>query len=692
MANRLLLQAHRVRFLDYTPQSIHCLAFSDDEDLAVARSDGSIEIWSPENHWYQKGVIPGRTNSSIEVLLWCEGNLYSSGLDGRIVQWNTSLLQPQHVTEGNGSAVWCMSFNSSRDKLAAGVENGFIRLYAVQEGGELDFIRAVGPHGSRVLSLSWQPSNQFIFAGGTNSIVKRYEMKRGICDMRITLEKQKEKEIRVWSLVCIDDSHFVSGDSDGKIIIWDSIHGTLVQKFEFHLADILSVVVSSDRKMIFAAGIDQNVICLKKITPNSSEVEWVHSGQVTAHTHDIRAMALSRSNRLVSGGVDTLLVAYNQLDFKKESCEYLYPFPQDSSLYQVAQDRDRLLHQRSTSVDLWQLSSDVTPSSPTTSTRDTHECHPPVHSDPVFLARITLPGSSPSHLTCSTISRDGTHICLSNSSKLWLYRVLTEDASIKLVLSSSIKARHLQFLHSNQIVIATTSGSVLVGDVPTEESVRRDLTVVTLSEATKGVITSLHVSPNNQWIAVVYSHRKIVLFEASKDFSHHQLPSASSPIVSLCFHPHHSYALVLCRNHQLLRINLENQQLTELIAAYNDQENGLPLHWGPVMGSCIVLMGGTESLVIACQDAVLYVRLKDCGLSSNAKGKLKKAGSKRQAAEGEQSWSGLHRNGHLVTKPQSLKLMFLCQLTDSKLVFGEKNWTEISSVFPQPLFRKHYKS
>lgn len=691
MAQSLVLQAHRVRFLDYTPQSISCLAFSDDEDLAVARSDGSIEIWRSEDQWYQKGIIPGRLNASVEVLLWCRGNLYSSGLDGKIVQWDTDLFRQQYVTEGNGGAIWCASPDSTGQTLAAGFEDGFIRLYAVCGTGELNFIKAVGPQGTRILSLSWQPSNRFIFAGGTESIVKRYDMNKGICDMRITLDKPKDKDTLVWSIADIDDGHFVSGDSGGKIQIWDSYHGTLVQSFQLHLADILSVVVSADKKTIFAGGIDQKVVCLKRVSHKASQVGWVQSGEVIAHTHDIRALALSRKNCLVSGGVDTTLVVYDQYNFKKVSCEVIYPFPLASSVCHLATESEQLLHQRNTSVDLWQLSSVAMPTPATSSTHvGSRESQPFVHAHPVCLARLALPSSCADHLTCSAISDDGSLICLSNSSKLWLYQLMTTEGKVNLILSSDIKARHLKFLQSDQIIIATIDGSVIIGNIINGEE-GADLVMSTLLECSDRLVTAIHVCTRQLWIVVVFAHREIVLFEQSKGTSY-RLPSVLSPIASLCFHPRQSIALVLCLNRQLLCVNLETQRFTELIPSYRDRENGLSLHWGPVVGSCVVTLGNKESLVLACQECCAYVNLKALEPSVDPKGKMRKAGSKRPASNSEKTWSELYHHGNLVTKPQAVKLMFLSQLNEKKLVFVEKNWSQITATFPQPIFRKRYKN
>lgn len=85
-----MMDIHRVRFVEYDPQPIHCLSFSDDDvasgctKLALSRGDGSIEIWTSSDgeSIYKKVWVPGRADFSIEALAWCGDRLFSAGLTG----------------------------------------------------------------------------------------------------------------------------------------------------------------------------------------------------------------------------------------------------------------------------------------------------------------------------------------------------------------------------------------------------------------------------------------------------------------------------------------------------------------------------------------------------------------------------------------------------------------------------------
>ena len=66
-------------------------------------------------------------------------------------------------------------------------------------------------------------------------------------------------ELCVWSVMVLSDGTMVSGDSTGTLQFWDGQHGTLLQAFSQHKADILAVAASKDGNTVFATGIDVQV-------------------------------------------------------------------------------------------------------------------------------------------------------------------------------------------------------------------------------------------------------------------------------------------------------------------------------------------------------------------------------------------------------------------------------------------------
>lgn len=78
---------HAVRFVSFNFQAIQCLSFSSDGcRLALSRNDGSIEVWSVQHEVFVKKIwIPGRTDTSIEAIQWCDGRLFTGCLSGMLI-------------------------------------------------------------------------------------------------------------------------------------------------------------------------------------------------------------------------------------------------------------------------------------------------------------------------------------------------------------------------------------------------------------------------------------------------------------------------------------------------------------------------------------------------------------------------------------------------------------------------------
>ena len=51
----------------------------------------------------------------------------------------------------------------------------------------------------------------------------------------------------------------LAGDSSGHVTFVDGRHGTLVQSFGSHQADVLALAVSADQSNVFASGVDHKV-------------------------------------------------------------------------------------------------------------------------------------------------------------------------------------------------------------------------------------------------------------------------------------------------------------------------------------------------------------------------------------------------------------------------------------------------
>ena len=254
-------KVHRVRFVDFTPKSINCAAFDNDSKLpkvAFSREDGSIEIRDPGADWVLVSIIPGQEGRTVEHLVWCDGRLFSGGMNSEIIEWNLELLKPLYQQDSYGGSVWSLKFSYSKKLLAAGCEDGSIRLFDVFRDSIM-YAKCLNKQEHRILSLSWSHDDLMIVAGGFDCRMRVYDVKTGRVTMNMTTDNLKSGNTMVWSVNFLKDSTIVMGDSLGNTQFWDGITGTLLQTFKSHLADVLAVAVSHDEKMVFTTGIDSKV-------------------------------------------------------------------------------------------------------------------------------------------------------------------------------------------------------------------------------------------------------------------------------------------------------------------------------------------------------------------------------------------------------------------------------------------------
>ncbi|KAL5021741.1 hypothetical protein ScPMuIL_000896 [Solemya velum] len=306
MAN---FRVHHIRFFEVVPKPINCLTYEPHtEKIALSRSDGSIEIWSVCDNWFQEKIILAVPDHSVEALVWQGTQLYSAGLTGHVTKYSLNQLKPEKSCSSNAGPVWCLVSNASEDKLAAGTEEGCVVLFDTANG-DLQYYRAFDKQEGRIFSLAWHVDEEIIVTGGIDNI-RMWSVNSGHAIQRLTLGRQeKNKETIVWCIAITSDMTIISGDSRGKTCFWNGRQGTLILGVESNKADVLCLAVSPEENSVFTSGIDPTVVQFE-LTPISTETDrkaWVSSLVRTQHTHDVRALVFA-GKYLASGGVDTALI------------------------------------------------------------------------------------------------------------------------------------------------------------------------------------------------------------------------------------------------------------------------------------------------------------------------------------------------------------------------------------------------
>lgn len=104
--------------------------------------------------------------------------------------------------DSNGGAVWCLAVNKKGTKLAAGCDDGRIRLFNIGFG-ELEYVRTFEPQNGRILSVAWGPNDDYIVSGGSDSSVRKWDAHTGRALHRMTVDKTAGEHTLVWAVLAL---------------------------------------------------------------------------------------------------------------------------------------------------------------------------------------------------------------------------------------------------------------------------------------------------------------------------------------------------------------------------------------------------------------------------------------------------------------------------------------------------------
>lgn len=557
-------RVHRVRFFDYMPSAIRAMAFnSHTERLALARADGAVEIFNFADSYFQEKVIPGQDGRAIEALCWVGGRLFSAGLNGEITEYDLENLRPKYTMDAYGGPIWTISSNSQGTHLAVGCEDGTVKIFEVLEE-TIQFQRNLDRQKGRIISLSWHPSGTQI-AAGMMDMIRVFDAETGHATHRLLVERgigaSKSKEVVVWSIAFLSDHTIVSGDSAGKVQVWDGVTGTLVRTHLVTKWDVLALSVSKDESSVLAGTSEGTVVQFQFIssTVDQQHKEWVRTRTFKNHTHDVRALAHT-DTAVVSGGMDTQLVVRPLLEKVEKNTQesalrkIVYPH---RSLVSCGKKAGMLLFQFQDHLELWRLGESDGHGKPGDSL--------PVKRKPEKLIQLKRKGDD--HICCSALSPCGGWLAYSTISCVRLYRIqynnsnvtITKVAKLPKVLRS---AHQLCFsADSSKLFASSTHSSVVV--VALSQSECKYLHTLKPKSGTRQPVHLMFASEDGKWLATANSDCEIHVYNLHKLKLHCTVPVYSSCPTALAIHPTTSNLVVAHADQQIFEYSLLQKEYTD---------------------------------------------------------------------------------------------------------------------------------
>ncbi|XP_024138290.1 U3 small nucleolar RNA-associated protein 4 homolog [Oryzias melastigma] len=554
---------HRVRFFDYMPSAIRAMAFNaGTQRLAVARADGAVEIFNFADNYFQEKVIPGRSGRAVEALCWVGGRLFSAGLNGEITEYDLEKLRPRYSVEAYGGPIWTISCNNQGTLLAVGCEDGTVKMFEILEE-RIQFQRNLDRQKGRIISLSWHPSGARI-AAGMIDMIRIFDAKTGHATHRLLVERglgtTRNTEVVVWSVAFLSDDTIISGDSAGKVQIWDAATGTLIRNHLITKWDVLALSVSQDQSSVIAGTSEGTVVQFQALasTMGQENSQWVRTRTFKNHSHDVRAL-VHTDTAVVSGGMDTQLVVRPLLDKveknTRESAMRKILFPH-RNLVCCAKKAGLLLFQFPDHLELWRLGESNMQGQPGDIL--------PVMKKPEKLLQLQNKGDD--HICCSAVSPCGGWVAFSTVSSVRLYKLQLSNGNISINKVSKLpKELHSVYQlcfssDSSRLFASSAQASVVVASL--DQLQCRHLHTLKPKSGSSQPIHLLSPSENGKWLAAANTDGQIHVFNLHKLKLHCTLPVYSSCPTAIAIHPTTGHLLSAHADQQIFEFSLKLKEYT----------------------------------------------------------------------------------------------------------------------------------
>lgn len=728
-------KVHRCRFVELQPRAITALCFSPSgKHAAVAREGGSLEIWNVQSGWHQQAVIPASPNSIATVgprsLVWishdasasdaalvhhgsyqyCEGRLFSGGIEGRVVEWDLQRLCQQLSSPSYGGAIWQMAADPHHKLLALACEDQ-LRMFSIDEVG-VSYLRSFVQESGRILCVAWSFDGSTLWSGDDKGRVRQWDVKNWACIRTVTCVKQNKHVPIVWDVAVLRDGTLVTADSTGKTSFWDCKTGTLLQSLQQHCADVLTLAVAylpqstecllfgdsdsilpgskRNRKgqtkaennsveLVFSSGVDSKVAVFRRVPVDQNISKWVYSNSRRIHTHDVTAMAASQNGYLVTGGTDTLLGVYSVKRFFFDSPKRLLPFShRPGQNFSISNHSRILLCGYGSHIYLWRLA--------TVDNFSGGEVQPQL----LFRLKVTAPS-----VYCAALSPDGKFFAFSDGATSRLYSIKFDSTANSEVSLLKLKkyegASRIVFTKDDMVVLAHIHSKTL----SIEPVHRRKANTASrhVDLANFGPVVSLSVSKNAKWLAVGTACNSILIISTQTASVIATLPALGSQHTDIQFHPNKSWLGISTVHNQIYIYDFLKNSLTRWSKSHSEN---LPLELRErkekITGFCFhpvesqLLVYGHSYLCHIDLNKAVPRRVFEWPFHDSY---TERPGVNEDHKASEDS-SGLEPNFVFIKKYRTI--LFASYLASDELVVVEQPWHAVAEKLPKAMYRQHYRT
>ena len=518
----------------------------------------------------------------------------------------------------------------------------------------------------------------------------------GHCTLRITLDKVGSRDTLIWDVKFLSDRTIVSASSVAKIHFWNSRFGTLKQSFNVHVADVLTLAVNESEDIILAAGCDHKIVRLKKVNSDGSQT-WVQAQDIRPHTHDVKALAVSKNGILASGGVDTQLCLNNIEKFEQIPSIKHSPFASWHNHFKLASSGNIFLFQDTNALKLWKITPTTKHDSPTSTDcspdKDAlrcinyHECstksfkHQLAMLEKERLLSSGLPfnfleikTSTPKHFLASAISSNANVLAFSDVDEIWLYELnVSSKYSAVCIGTWPLPACSIGFKYDGSgIALGLVTGGIQIAslDIPLTKGVDIQFKSIMEKKKRSNMFVNLQYSPCGQYLAAMNDRYRIVLFGTSSYQLITTLPCLDNTFSPTFTFEHTKLLIFGSQDQELYSYDIKKENLISLGQVYHEDFN--TRRDGCTTKGLSTISTQPDVCVVYDKDVLVFIRYQG------------KGGSKQESEDvrlGKKRKFNTRTLSHYHVKEYK-DLVFVGVLQCGELIVVEKPWTDVLSILP----------
>jgi len=224
---------------------------------------------------------------------------------------------PRRCLKGHFAKVYAMHWAEAKDKkhyLVSASQDGKLIIWNAMSTNK---VSAIPLRSSWVMTCAFSPNGNFVACGGLDNICSIYNVSGNSKDAPIKVSR--ELSAHTGYLSCcrfVNDRQILTCSGDMSCMLWDIETGSLVDRFDDHTGDVMSVCPSPTDKNVFVSG-----------GCDSQAKLWdIRSAQVlktfTSHNSDINTVTFFPNGNLFGTGSDDATCRIHDLRAYKELRNY----------------------------------------------------------------------------------------------------------------------------------------------------------------------------------------------------------------------------------------------------------------------------------------------------------------------------------------------------------------------------------